>query len=191
MRGQCYFGFRFVIKCVCVFVCVCVCTHKHLEFGSVRELFCSRESSPYHYFVNCPRVSMKLRAKDSVQTIPPWFSCNDLSVILSLCRFKDVYGSLMEAKCNPSGSIHICPQSTHRECILITSFGNRQLPYFLFYLFYFLGPQMLMHPRILRHRGDEDKCWRGWFVFLKRGRDGHHFPRKSISPGLLSRDLVL
>ena len=112
----------------------------------VNKLFCSRKSLPYHYFADFSLVTRKLRAEFRVHTIPPWFCCNDLSVILSLFGFTDLYGNLMEAKRNPSGSVPICPQNIGREWILITPFGTLQLPYFTFYLCYFLVPPVLTHP---------------------------------------------
>lgn len=105
-------------------------------------------------------VTRKLRAEFSIQTSPPWLCCNYLSVILNLFQLTDVYGNLTEAKgtppapAPPPGSSHIFSQNIYLEWILITPFGNFQLLYFMFYLCFFLVPQMLMFTRTSRHRRD-------------------------------------
>ena len=137
MRGLFCLGFWFVLECVCV------CS----QFGNEAVNF-SRKSLPYHYFVDFSVVIRNLRVVLRIYIIFPWFSCSDLSVILSLFRFTDHCGTLMEAKRNPSGSIPICPQNISREWILITLFGNLQWPYLTFYLCYFLVPPVLMQIRL-------------------------------------------
>lgn len=171
MRGQFCFGFQFSYNvCVCVRACACICVGVYILV--VRELFSNRKSLPYHYFVDFPLVTRKLRAEFSVQTSPPWVCCNYLSVILHLFWFRDFYGNLMETRGNAPGSIHRFPQNMHREWMLIASFGDPQLPCFMFYLYYFLVSKMLMYLRTSRHRGDVAKCWKGLFVCLNaKGRD--------------------
>ena len=99
-------------------VCVCDCS----QFGD-EAVICNRNSLPYHYFVDFSVVMRNLRAVLRIYIILPWFCCSDLSVSLSLFRFTDRCGILMEAGRNPSGSIPICPRNISREWILITRFG--------------------------------------------------------------------